>query len=81
MEEVKLLTDVDVLRALYNSYLEKKLVSQLNIRYYTYKQDNLRNGDNIKTVKQNLINSEHNLEDTQRYLEYIQEEIEKLKMP
>jgi hypothetical protein len=73
---VQVLTRLDVLRALRNSYLEQQITSEINIKFFNYKSKNLTNGQNIKAVKENLINSERNLDTMNAKLKIVDELLE-----
>jgi len=78
MDEVQLLTRKDCLRALYNSFMQKLIQAEANVDFYKYKKENLRNGEDKKTIEISLVTSERNVMDNTTMLAVFDKKLKEL---
>jgi len=76
MDEVKILNRVDMLKALYNSYLQNLIENEIKLEFYQWKKENLTNGQDPKKNAENIINADRNVQTYTKWLEIIQLKID-----
>lgn len=62
MNEVNILTKIDVLRALRNGLIERLCSAEIDVEFYKWKKDHLANGQDKNKVKEQQKLSEQNVQ-------------------
>lgn len=70
-EEIRLLTESDVLRALHNLYLEKRVGAQMSYRFFEQRLKKPRNGDSVEKIKEQKQAAINNIADNQIMLDIL----------
>lgn len=74
-DEIAILDEVDVLRAIRNIHVEKKMQAIIREKYFSRRKKAPKNGDSVKVLGESIRDAQKNIEDNQAMIEIIDEEL------
>jgi hypothetical protein len=74
-DEIAILSEVDVLRAIRNIHVEKKMQALIREKYFKRRKNKPRNGDDMRKLKDSIRDAQNNIDDNQAMVDIIDEEL------